>query len=48
MEALRDKGSAAAPGYMNPEGIVIYHLGKTKDTYFKKTFENDEKGKGEN
>ena len=47
MEDLEYKGSAAAPGFMKPEGIVIYHMGKTKDTYFKKTFENDEKGKEE-
>lgn len=25
LEALRDGGSFAAPGFMNPEGIIIYH-----------------------
>ena len=24
--ALRQNGSAAAPGYMNPEGIVVFHV----------------------
>ena len=36
-------GSKAAPGFMKPEGIVIFH---TQSGYlFKKTIENDEKGK---
>ena len=37
------RGSVAAPGFMNPEGIVIFH---TKGNVgFKKTFENDDTGK---
>lgn len=36
-------GSRAAPGFMNPEGIVIYH--KHSNTLFKKTIKNDDKGK---
>ena len=44
MTLLKAKGSFAAP-YMNPEGIVIYH--SAAGIYFKKTFEHDEKGKGE-
>ncbi len=36
-------GSAAAPGFMNPEGVVIYH--KQANVLFKKTFEHDDKGK---
>ncbi len=36
-------GSIAAPGFMNPEGIVIYH--KHSNTLFKKTIKNDDKGK---
>jgi len=36
-------GSHAAPGFMNPEGIIIYHTAAR--TYFKKTFKNDDKGK---
>lgn len=42
---LKDHGSYAAPGYMNPEGIVIYHTAAKQ--LFKKTFEADEKGKEE-
>jgi hypothetical protein len=33
-------GSAAAPGFMNPEGVVIYH--SAGNLYFKKTIKNDE------
>ena len=40
---LKETGSIAAPGYTNPEGIVIYH--EAARCLFKKTFENDEKGK---
>ena len=37
-------GSAAAPGFMRPEGIVIYHT--AGNLYFKKTIEKDEEPKG--
>lgn len=43
---LREYGSYAAPGFMNPEGIVVYHHGGG-DLYFKVTLENDEMSKGE-
>lgn len=43
MDWLEESGSFAAPGYMNPEGIVMYH-GRS-GTMFKKTFDYDEKGK---
>lgn len=43
MEDLKNEGSVASPGFMQPEGIVIYH--KHSNTLFKKTFKNDEKGK---
>lgn len=43
LEHLRQQGSQAVPGFMRPEGIVIYHT--TSRTSFKKTLENDEKGK---
>jgi hypothetical protein len=46
MLQLREKGSAASPGFMKPEGIIIYHHA-TKQ-YFKKTLEKDEKPKGSN
>ena len=42
---LKIQGSYATLGFMNPEGIVIYH--KASNTLFKKTIENDEKAKGE-
>ena len=44
LEHLKKYGSLAAPGYMNPEGIVIYHTASGQ--LFKKTIENDEKPKG--
>ncbi len=42
---LRDMGSFAAPGFMDPEGIVIWHEAVRK--CFKVTIKNDEKPKGE-
>jgi hypothetical protein len=45
MDVLRNNGSYAAPGFHNPEGIVIYHV--AGNLLFKKTFDGDEKGKGE-
>jgi hypothetical protein len=36
-------GSKAEPGFMKPEGIVIYHL--SGGVYFKKTIENDDEPK---
>jgi hypothetical protein len=43
--ALKCTGSKAAPGFMHPEGIVIFH---TASGYlFKKTIEKDELHKGE-
>lgn len=43
--SLKVNGSEAAPGFMNPEGVVIYHT--AAGVYFKKTIEKDEKHKGE-
>ena len=43
MEKLRIHGSMASPGFMEPEGIVIYHT--AANVSFKKTFEKDN-GKG--
>jgi len=40
MHLLADTGSVAAQGFMDPEGIVIYHL--ASQTMFKKTIKNDE------
>ena len=43
LEGLKRSGSCASRGFMQPEGIIIYH--KQGNVYFKKTIENDEKGK---
>lgn len=45
LEFLRSQGSLAAPGFMNPEGIVVFHTAGS--ILFKATLENDEKGKPE-
>jgi RNA ligase len=42
--ALRSEGSRAAPGFMKPEGIVIYHVAANQ--LFKKTLDKDESPKG--
>lgn len=39
MENFEKKGSIAAPGFMKPEGIVVYHV--QGRVMFKKTFGND-------
>lgn len=41
---LQLKGSQAAPGFMKPEGVVVYHI--AGNVSFKKTIENDEEHKG--
>jgi hypothetical protein len=41
---LREKGSQAAPGYMDPEGVVIFHTASS--SLFKVTLKNDESPKG--
>lgn len=43
MELLGKNGSVAAPGFVEPEGIVIYHT--QANSLFKKTFKGDDKGK---
>lgn len=45
IEKLRLMGSCAAPGFMQPEGIVVYHVAGAVG--FKKTLEKDEISKGE-
>lgn len=40
---LKMKGSAAVPGFPNPEGVIIYH--HAADVLFKKTLLGDEEGK---
>ncbi len=46
VEMLRIEGSFAAPGFLKPEGLVVYHT--ASGTLFKKTLDRDEapKSKG--
>ena len=44
LELLESVGSLAAPGFMNPEGIVCFHI--AGNFGLKKTLENDESPKG--
>jgi hypothetical protein len=44
LDELRANGSAAAPGFANPEGIVVWH--EAARVLFKKTLEKDEEPKG--
>ena len=41
---LAERGSKAAPGFMKPEGIVVFHI--AGNVGFKKTLERDEQPKG--
>jgi hypothetical protein len=43
LSQLRDYGSVAAPGFMKPEGIVVFHI--LGNVGFKKTLERDEEPK---
>ncbi len=43
MKRLKEFGSTFAPGFMNPEGVVMKH--NPSGTVFKKTFDYDEQGK---
>jgi hypothetical protein len=43
LDELRQTGSIASPGFMNPEGIVIYHT--ASKVSFKKTLDNDRQPK---
>ena len=44
IDLLSRAGSVAAPGFMNPEGIVMFHI--AANVCFKKTIEKDEQPKG--
>lgn len=44
LTCLRNNGSYAAPGFMKPEGIVVFHV--AGNVGFKKTIEKDEIPKG--
>jgi len=43
MADLKESGSIAAPGYMKPEGVIVYHSQIRQ--MFKVTFEHDDTGK---
>lgn len=45
MDDLERDGSRAAPGFMKPEGIMVWHTAARQ--LFKATIENDDKGKGD-
>lgn len=45
LQQLVEKGSVASPGFMKPEGIVIFHT--VGQFLLKKTIEKDEMSKGE-
>jgi len=44
LRRLEIHGSKASPGFMNPEGIVVWH--ESARIYFKKTIKGDESPKG--
>lgn len=44
LDLLRREGSKAAPGFMKPEGIIIYQ--SAARMYFKKTLDKDDEWKG--
>lgn len=44
LDRLIKQGSEAAPGFMNPEGVVVYH--SAGNVCFKKTIKNDDAPKG--
>ena len=44
IEILKSHGSFAAPGFKNPEGIMVYHTAAKQ--IFKQLIENDDKPKG--
>jgi hypothetical protein len=45
LDALEKRGSRAAPGFMKPEGVVVFHV--AANVGFKKTIEKDHEHKGE-
>jgi hypothetical protein len=44
LDQLRLNGSVASPGFMQPEGVVIFHV--ASGHLYKKTIEKDEQPKG--
>jgi hypothetical protein len=46
LHTMEEKGSLVVPGFMKPEGVVIFH--KAGNLLFKKTIEKDDKPKEKN
>lgn len=44
MERLRTFGSEAAPGFMKPEGVIVFHT--VSNLLFKRTLDKDDEWKG--
>lgn len=44
IETLKSTGSIANPGFMKPEGVIVYHI--AANLYFKATIEKDDEWKG--
>jgi hypothetical protein len=44
LDGMREGGSVAAPGFMNPEGVVVFHVAANHG--FKKTLDNNDGHKG--
>lgn len=44
IDKLKQEGSVAVPGWMKPEGIVVYHV--AANCFFKRLIENDDVPKG--
>jgi hypothetical protein len=40
LDTLRISGSQAAPGFMDPEGVIVFHTASR--TLYKKTIKDDE------
>ena len=43
LDILKRDGSVAAPGFLHPEGVVVFHV--AANVFFKKTLEHDSEGK---
>ncbi len=44
LDKLKHEGSVVAPGFMNPEGVVVFHVASS--TLFKKTLDKNDAAKG--
>lgn len=44
LKQLKEEGSVAAPGFMKPEGVIVFHI--AANLLFKKTLDRDDEWKG--